>query len=396
MNEKIIKLIEKKYRDIFGSGNTRLFHSPGRVNIIGEHIDYNGGQVLPAALSLGTYAAAALRTDNIIRIASLNMKEKKTFSPAALEYKKEDGWANYLKGVMLYLKNRGCPLPGMNILIYGDLPHSSGLSSSASVELLTGIIVSRLSDFNIDNRDLALLAHEVENKYIGVNCGIMDQYVIALGKKNQLLLIDCGNIRHKYIPFSAGKYAFIIINSNKKRGLADSAYNERRSTCEKAVRKFQTMYPTVKFLCELTPSQIEAGYDILTDEERRRAEHVVFECQRVKESVKLLKYNDFYMFGKKLNESHDSLRDNYEVSCSELDTIVDESRKIKGVLGVRMTGAGFGGCVVALIEKCFAEEFSRKVGETYSKKTGLKADFYNTEISDGAREISDQEVSGAE
>ncbi len=385
------KNIIKMFNEIFGENNNlRVFFSPGRVNLIGEHTDYNGGNVFPCALSFGTYGAIALRDDKTVRMYSDNFKDLGiiSFNIDQLVNDKKDDWANYPKGVIDVLKkhgyNVGC---GFDMVVFGNIPNGAGLSSSASLELLMAVMINDLFKFNISRVDLVKYCQEAENKFIGVNCGIMDQFAIGMGKENSAILLDCNTLDYSYSKVNLEDKVIIIANTNKRRGLADSKYNERRNECETALKELQSKL-SINSLGELTEEEFENNKDLIKDEIRqKRAKHAVYENQRTKKAVKALEKNDIETFGKLMNDSHTSLRDCYEVTGKELDTLVELAWKHKGTIGSRMTGAGFGGCTVSIVERSSQEDFINTVGKEYKEKIGYDADFYVANIGDGTREI---------
>ena len=377
----------KKFEEVFGdTEGVKVFFAPGRVNLIGEHTDYNGGHVFPCALTIGTYAAARKRNDNKLRFYSMNFEKLGVFESSieGLKPEKEADWTNYPKGVMWAFGERGFSIPcGMDILLNGNIPNGSGLSSSASVEVLTGFILREFFGFNVTNQDLALIGQYSENKFNGVNCGIMDQFAIAMGKKEHAIFLDTADLSYTYAPVKLKGAKIVIACSNKKRGLGDSKYNERRSECETALAELQKEVD-IKSLGELTQEQFEAYKSAIKDETRvRRAKHAVYENQRTLKAVAALQADDIAEFGRLMNASHVSLRDDYEVTGIELDTLVEEAWKVKGVIGSRMTGAGFGGCTVSIVEDEAIDTFISQVGEAYLAKIGYAADFYVVEIGDG-------------
>lgn len=385
---EIIKL-KKMFKKEYGYENKNLlyFFSPGRVNLIGEHIDYNGGSVFPAAISIGVYGILSPRKDNIIRLRSCNVDKEIILSvDKEMINDPTDDWGNYPKGIIKYLLMSGCNIKGCDVLYYSDLPNSAGLSSSAALEVLTGYMMMYQSGItDIDRVKLSLLCQEVENHFINVNCGIMDQFSVAMGKKDNAILLNCDTLDYDYIPFQLENHSLVIINSNKKRGLADSKYNERRSECEKALEIINKTN-SYENLCEAKIKDIEAlaKNELLA----KRAKHVITENIRVKKAVEALKNENLIEFGDLMIKSHESLREDYEVSGLELDTIVSEALKVKGCIGARMTGAGFGGCAIALVENNSIEAFKDSVSKGYTKTTGLIPDFYATVIEDGVKKLS--------
>lgn len=387
MKEKIITEFIKIYGE---ADDIKCFFAPGRVNLIGEHTDYNGGHVFPCALTIGTYAAIKMRDDDKIRMYSMNFENKgiKELALANLEYNKEDDWANYPKGVIYTLMKKGYMIDkGFDILLYGNIPNSSGLSSSASIEVLTGFIMSTLFKLDISNQDIALISQESENKYNGVNCGIMDQFAIAMGSKDNAIFLDTASLEYQYVPVKLENAKIVIACTNKKRGLGDSKYNERRSQCEQALADLQVKL-NIKSLGELDEANFEENILLIKDEiNRKRARHAVYENVRTLKAVEALEKNDLSTFGRLMNESHISLRDDYEVTGIELDTIVEAMWQQEGVIGARMTGAGFGGCAVAIVESDKTDALVEKAGAIYKEKIGYAADFYIVEVGGGPKEI---------
>lgn len=383
MKEKLLA----KFGEIFGdTEGAKVFFAPGRVNLIGEHTDYNGGHVFPCALTIGTYAVARKRTDRALRFYSMNFDQLGMIGSSldGLKPEKEADWTNYPKGVMWAFGEKGFEIPsGMDLLLYGNIPNGSGLSSSASVEVLTGYILRDFFGFEVSNQDLALIGQFSENHFNGVNCGIMDQFAIAMGKENHAIFLDTADLSYTYAPVKLEGAKIVISCSNKKRGLGDSKYNERRSECETALAELQKV-TDIKSLGELSEADFEKYQTAIGDEVRRkRAKHAVYENQRTLQAVAALQANDITRFGQLMNASHVSLRDDYEVTGIELDTLVEEAWKVDGVIGSRMTGAGFGGCTVSLVKDDAIEAFIRQVGEAYERKIGYAADFYVVEIGDG-------------
>jgi galactokinase len=370
----------------------RIFHAPGRVNLIGEHTDYNGGYVFPAALTFGTMMLVRKRQDEQIGFASTNFPLHKHISIHGVAFDKSDDWINYPKGIIQQLQQQGVAVGGYDILYSGAIPNGSGLSSSASIEVVTAFALLTLTQQPIDKVKIALLSQKSENEFMGVNCGIMDQFAVAMGKQDHAILLMCDTLEYKHVPFDSGAYKLVIGNTNKKRGLVDSAYNERRSQCEQAVKDLQGQFPQLTLLGQLTLGQFNEYKHLIPDETvRRRAQHVVEEIDRVLESMKVLEQGDLAAFGQLMIGSHESLRDLYEVTGLELDTMVAEALQVPGVLGSRMTGAGFGGCTVSLVHEDSVQLFIDQVGANYKEKTGLTADFYVCTIGDGVKEITESE-----
>ena len=387
MRDKINNIFKKVFGD---NNNTRTFFSPGRVNLIGEHTDYNGGNVFPCALSFGTYGVIRLREDNTVRMYSDNFEEVGIveFSLEDIKYKKEDNWVNYPKGVIDVMKKHGYNINrGFDVAIYGNIPNGAGLSSSASLELLIAVMMDSLFNFNIDRVDLVKFSQEAENKFVGVNCGIMDQFAIGMGKENNAILLDCNTLKYNYCPIELKDEVLIIANTNKRRGLADSKYNERRSECEEALVELKAKL-NITSLGDLSIKEFEENKDLIKSDIRlKRARHAIYENQRTLMAKDALENNDLVTFGKLMNESHISLRDDYEVTGIELDTLVELAWKHEGVLGSRMTGAGFGGCTVSLVKKGNVDDFIKNVGQDYKEKIGYEASFYIANIGNGTREI---------
>lgn len=382
--------LQQQFVELYGGtiDSVRTFFAPGRVNLIGEHTDYNGGYVFPAALTFGTTICIRRREDNQIQLASTNYDGViRPLSSVDLSYKEQDGWMNYPKGMLVHLQKHGLPLHGYDVLYSGNIP-GSGLSSSASILVATGFAFTAIEGEPWDRIQIALIAQEAENQYIGVNCGIMDQFSIAMGQKNRALMLKCDTLEYEQVPFEANGMKLIITNTNKRRGLVDSEYNARRSQCEQAVSDLRVKFPGLKVLAELNGAQFEENIELIKDENaRKRARHVIEENDRVLASVKALKANDLVTFGQLMIQSHESLQHQFEVSCNELDILVEEALKIDGVLGSRMTGAGFGGCTVTLIKDESIPTFIEQVGQTYTASTGLVADFYVAELGDGVKEV---------
>ena len=387
MKETVLQGFEKVFGDSEGA---KVYFAPGRVNMIGEHTDYNGGHVFPSALTIGTYGVARKRDDNKLRFYSMNFEKLGVIESSLDELvpDKEADWTNYPKGVMWAFEQKGMKIPcGMDLLLNGNIPNGSGLSSSASVEVLTGFILRDFFGFEVSNQDLALIGQYAENHYNKVNCGIMDQFAIAMGKKDNAIFLDTATLSYEYAPIKLENAKIVIACSNKKRGLGDSKYNERRSECETALAELQKVVD-IKTLGDLDEEGFEKYKDsIQSDIRKKRAKHAVYENQRTVRAVEALKKNDVKLFGELMNASHVSLRDDYEVTGIELDTLVEEAWKVEGVIGSRMTGAGFGGCTVSIVKDDAIDNFICRVGEAYEKKIGYAADFYVVEIGDGPCEL---------
>lgn len=369
--------------------SVKIFHAPGRVNLIGEHTDYNGGYVFPAALTFGTTLLIRERNDNKIGLASTNFAATKHFSLDTISYDEADDWMNYPKGIVNELQQRGISFTtGYDLLYHGEIPNGAGLSSSASIEVVTAFALLTLQGEPTDTVQIALLSQKSENEFNGVQCGIMDQFAVANGKKDHAILLMCDTLEYDLIPFQSGSYKLVIGNTNKRRGLVDSAYNERRSQCEQAVKELQPAFPAMTLLGQINLEQFNANKHLIQDEiVRNRAQHVVEEIDRVLQSINALKANDLVQFGQLMNGSHDSLRDLYEVTGAELDAMVAAARQVPGVLGARMTGAGFGGCTVSLVHEDSIEAFKDEVGRKYTEATGLTADFYVCSIGNGVEQL---------
>lgn len=385
------KLVEK-FQELFGAeGDIRTYFAPGRVNLIGEHTDYNGGHVFPCALTLGTYGIARKREDNKLRFYSVNFERLGVIESSLEDLKpyKAAEWTNYPKGVMWAFEERGYKLPnGLDILLYGNIPNGSGLSSSASLEVLTGVILKDMFGFDVSMTDIALIGQFSENNFNGCNCGIMDQFASAMGKKDNAIFLDTNTLQYEYAPVVLDDAKIVIINSKVKHSLVDSAYNDRRNECETALKELQEVV-AVQTLGDLTEEAFEKHKDAIKSEIRqKRARHAVYENQRTIRAVEALKENRIEEFGKLMNESHRSLRDDYEVSCKEIDILVDLAWETEGVIGSRITGGGFGGCTVSIVKNDAVDGFIKNIGEQYLAKVGHEAEFYVVDIGDGARVLN--------
>lgn len=364
-----------------------LFFCPGRVNLIGEHIDYNGGQVMPCAISLGTYVAIAGNNEHMFRFQCLNFAETASLPVQTGYQKKGPEWFYYPLGVIDAFLQAGRAMGGLDLLFYGDLPVAAGLSSSASIEVLTAFALNNIFGYGIPTRDLAILAKKVENEFIGVNCGIMDQFAVAMGKASHAILLNCDTIDYSYIPFDTRDYTLAIINSNKQRSLAESKYNERFAQCQEALRRLRRVMDAGN-LCEISPAQFERHRNIIGDPLlEKRALHVISENERVNLARQALEAGDLQGFGKLMYASHDSLSQLYEVSGAELDLIVDYSRKFEGCIGARMTGAGFGGCAIALVKTDRVSAYSAGLVEIYRQQIGYVPEVFASAIGDGVKAI---------
>lgn len=378
----------QKFQELYGAeGDIRTYFAPGRVNLIGEHTDYNGGHVFPCALTIGTYAVARKRTDRKLRFFSVNFERLGIIESSLddLVPSRSAGWTNYPKGVMWTFGKRGMEITnGVDILLYGNIPNGSGLSSSASVEVVTGVMLRDLFGFDsLTNIDLALIGQQSENEYNGVNCGIMDQFAVAMGKKDHAVYLNTGDLSYEYVPVELKGVKLVLANSNKKHALNESAYNDRRRECEEALRNLQEIMG-IEALCQLDPDTFETCQKAIRDEDcRRRARHAVMENARTKKAVEVLKQGDIEAFGRLLNESHQSLSQDYEVTGEEMDALAEAAWEQPGVYGSRMTGGGFGGCTVSLVREEDVPSFIENTGKRYTEKTSLKADFYVVEIGGG-------------
>lgn len=387
------KELMQKFYEIFGNeGDVRSYFAPGRVNLIGEHTDYNGGHVFPCALTIGTYGIARKRDDNKIRFYSANFSKLGVIETSLddLVPSEKAGWTNYPKGVMWTFEKRGYKLTsGVDFLIWGNIPNGSGLSSSASLEVLTGVMLRDLFGFDeITMQDLALIGQYSENNFNGMNCGIMDQFASAMGKKDCAIFLDTSNLNFEYAPVKLPDAKIVITNSKVKHSLVGSAYNDRRNECEAALKDLQKV-TEIQTLGDLTEEEFEAHKEAIQDPVCRvRAKHAVYENQRTIKAVNALKENNIEEFGRLMNASHVSLRDDYEVSCEEIDILVDLAWQIPGVIGSRITGGGFGGCTVSIVKNDAVDTFIDTIGKQYKEKVGHEAEFYVVEIGDGAGKLA--------
>jgi galactokinase len=389
-NMESLTQLTERFIDLHGGTKEgiRYFFAPGRVNLIGEHTDYNGGYVFPAALTFGTTLLLRKRKDGELHMASDNSSLQKTITLENAINLQEDDWINYPKGILVHLMKRGFNFGGYDLLYHGEIPNGAGLSSSASLQLVTAFGFMSMEGHSIDRKKLALIAQESENQFMKVNCGIMDQFTVAMGKKDHAILLKCNDLQYDYVPFQSQGYKIVIGNTNKRRGLVDSEYNARRSQCEQAVQYLQAAYPTIHLLAEIDLEQFELNKHLISDEiVRKRAQHVIEENDRVLRSVDALKHNNLSQFGQLMTASHHSLKELYEVTCRELDIMVEAAHQCKGVLGSRMTGAGFGGCTVSLVHEDYVNDFITNVAAAYANQTNLNADFYVADIGDGVTEL---------
>ena len=382
------KTLIEKFKSIYGTDkDICVYFAPGRVNLIGEHTDYNGGHVFPCALTLGTYAAVRKREDRKLRFYSMNFENVGMVESdlSDLHPYKEAEWTNYPKSVLWAFEKHGyvCDA-GMDILIYGDLPDGAGLSSSASLEVLMGVVLKDLFGFEVSMKDIALIGQYAENRFIGCNCGIMDQFASAMGKKGHAIFLDTNTLHYEYAPVLLKDAKIVIINSKVKHTLVESAYNDRRNECEEALKELQRVVE-IKSLGDLSEETFESWqFAIQSSVRQKRAKHAVYENQRTIRAVEALKKNDIELFGRLMNASHQSLRDDYEVSCEEIDFLVEFAWKSEGVLGSRITGGGFGGCTVSIVKNAYVESFVQHIGSAYEKQFGIMAEFYMVDIGQGA------------
>lgn len=387
MKQTVLKKFEELWKDTNG---VNVYFAPGRVNMIGEHTDYNGGHVFPCALTIGTYAAVRKRADRKLNFYSMNFEDLGIIETSIddLTPSEAAGWTNYPKGVMWAFAERGMKMDsGLDVVLYGNIPNGSGLSSSASLEVLTGYYLRDLFGFDVTNIDLAKIGQYSENNFNGMNCGIMDQFASAMGKKDHAIFLDTADLSYEYAPLVLEGAKIVVTNSNVKHSLVNSEYNVRRSECEKALEELQTVVK-INGLGDLSEEEFEANKSVIQDEVRvKRAKHAVYENQRTIRAVAALKNNDLKLFGELMNASHVSLRDDYQVSCEEIDVLVEEAWKIDGVIGSRITGGGFGGCTVSIVKDEAVDTFKEKVGAAYKERVGKTADFYVVEIGDGPAKL---------
>ena len=379
--------LEDKFRELFNKEPEHTFFCPGRVNLIGEHIDYNGGKVMPCAISLGTYMVVSKNKDNVFRFRCLNFPETADLPLQSSYSKSGKEWFNYPLGVINELVKKNGNLSGLDMLFYGNLPIGAGLSSSASIEVLTAFTLQTIFQLGISNIDIALLGKRVENDFIGVNSGIMDQFAVAMGKEYKAILLDCDTLEYEYLPLNTGDYILAIINSNKQRTLADSKYNERFSECRTALKYLQKELKA-DHLCDIDTKTFESHHHLINDTVlEKRALHVISENERVKEAKEVLSEGNLQRFGELMYASHESLKELYEVSGKELDTIVEFCKTYKETIGARMTGAGFGGCAIALVRKDKFDDFSQQLTTYYKNKIGYEPGVFASVIGDGVRNL---------
>ncbi len=384
------KLLEK-FIELFGNeGEAHVYFAPGRVNLIGEHTDYNGGHVFPCALTIGTYMAARKRADRKLNFYSMNFEELGVLESSLddLTPKADGEWTNYPKGVIWAFEGRGMKLDcGLDIALYGNIPNGSGLSSSASLEVVTGYMLRDLFGFDVTNQDLALIGQYSENNFNGCNCGIMDQFASAMGKKDNAIFLDTSDLSFEYAPIVLDGAKIVVTNSMVKHSLVTSAYNDRRNESAQALKDLQQVCG-IKTLGDLTEEEFETYKSAIKDDiNRARAKHAVYENQRTIKAVKALKDQDLETFGKLMNASHVSLRDDYETSCEEVDVLVDEAWKIPGVIGSRITGGGFGGCTVSIVKDEAIDTFKEKLTAAYEEKVKKTPEFYVVSVGDGPSKL---------
>lgn len=383
-----IKALKAQFSELYGTDAEAVFFSPGRVNLIGEHTDYNGGYVFPCALNYGTYLLVKKNADDVVRFASTNLELAVAIPLSDLSIKQPDGaWVNYPLGVVEQFAKKGITIGGLDLLYSGNIPNGAGLSSSASIELVTSVMINELYEAKLPMMEMVKLSQNAENQFVGVNCGIMDQFAVGMGRANHALALKCDTLKFEEVPLKLDGYKIVIGNTNKRRGLADSKYNERRSECEKALEEMNTE-GKFSFLSDIDFEMFNQLYTNLSEEVLlRRARHVITENKRVVDAMSALAKNNLQEFGQLMNASHVSLRDDYEVTGFELDAMVEEAWRVEGVIGSRMTGAGFGGCTVSIVKEAAVDNFISVVGSAYEKRTGLKAEFYVAEVGDGARRL---------
>lgn len=381
--------LKEKFIEKYGEGEFSGYFSPGRVNLIGEHTDYNGGYVFPCAISYGNYCLIRKTNRKTVRFSSLNMEFEAEIGIADLNKPVGKEWVNYPIGVFAQFLKRGIVFnEGADILFYGNVPNGAGLSSSAALEMVTAVAVNDTWKLNVDRLDLIKMAQKAEHEYAGVMCGIMDQFASGMGKANHAIFLDCDTLEYHLVPVELEGAKIVISNTNSPHKLDSGKYNQRVAECQEAVKEINELLKPVKALVECSMSEFQQIEDKFTDETaKRRARHVISEIARTEEAVRQLKHGNLERFGELMNASHDSLRDDYEVTGFELDTMVEEARKIDGVIGSRMTGGGFGGCTVSVVKDEAIDTFIEQVGKNYEEKTGLTAEIYVAEISDGSKKL---------
>ncbi len=387
MTEELMACFKEK----FGSeGDIRVFFAPGRVNLIGEHTDYNGGHVFPCALSMGNYGVARKRNDKTVRWYNMTYPNDGVITADITNLAPEDNglWYDYQLGVLWAFMQKGYEIPcGYDMAMVSDMPAGAGLSASASIEELAAVIARDLFSLDLTMSECAVIGQYSENNFNGMNCGIMDQFASAMGKKNNAIFLDTDTLEYEYVPLNLKQEKIVITNSNVKHQLAGSAYNDRRRQSEEALKDLQTV-TDIKTLGDLSESDFEKYADAIKDPvNRKRAKHAVYENSRTIKAVTALRSGDIAAFGKLMNESHVSLRDDYEVSCKEIDILVEEAWKIEGVIGSRITGGGFGGCTVSIVKNDAIDDFKDRISSVYKEKTGLETQFYIADAADGARRL---------
>jgi len=387
MPDRIARL-KHDFRELFNSAPSAIVRSPGRVDLLGVHTDYNEGFVLPAAINVDVLAGGRLRNDDTIAVYSANFESKVEFPLDAIEFDNVNTWSNYVRGVIRFLQEAGVKLRGADIVLHGNVPIGSGLSSSAAIEMAVGFLMQTLVGFEMSGADLALIGQRAENKFVGVNTGIMDQFISRLGKKDHVLFLDCRTLSYEHLPLDTSALKIVVCDTMKRRGLVDSEYGLRRSQCEEAARLFGQWIPNVTALRDVSVADFEFHKKKLPDVTRKRAEHVIHENERVLESREALKAGDYQEFARLLDACHESARDLYEVSCAELDTMVEVCRAAPGATCARLTGAGFGGCTVSLVRDEFVGAFLDATREGYAKRTGLVPSLYVCTAEDGASVVA--------
>jgi len=370
-----VAALRAEFKRQYGALPELIVRAPGRVNLIGEHTDYNDGYVLPIAIDRSVLVASSRRSDRTVRLRTVDFGEQVVFSLDNIAYDERQRWSNYQRGVAVVLGERGFSLPGVDVAITSDVPVAAGLSSSAALEVSMAATWQILGGFELSRPDLALLCQRAENTFVGVNCGIMDQFISALGQENAALLIDCRSLAHRAVSLPT-KGVVVVMDTRKQRGLSDSAYNTRRAECEEGVQLLRPYLSGIQALRDVSMAEFENYADRLPENVRKRCRHVIGENQRVLDGVEALERGDAATFGRLMDASHRSLRDDYEVSCAELDAMVQAAWHAPGVIGARMTGGGFGGCAVALVEEAQAKAFSRQVAAEYERATGLEPNLY--------------------
>jgi len=389
--EKRTERIRSKFEEVFRAGGEELtfVRAPGRVNLIGEHTDYNDGFVLPMAIDREIISAFQPRSDRLVSLYSYNFSSSCQFSLDEIAYEEKESWANYVKGVIYLFRERGIALRGMNMVLEGDISLGAGLSSSAAMEVVTALSLQSLNHFEWEPVETIKLCQRAENEFVGVNCGIMDQFVSLLGKRDKALFLDCRTLDYQLIPLPGEELKIVVCNTRVKRGLADSGYNKRREECEEGVSSLKKHLPHIKALRDVKETDFERYKGFLPGVIKKRCRHIIGENQRVLQSVSALEKNDFRKFGQLMNESHRSMRDEYEISCPELDLMVEIAWETEGVLGARMTGGGFGGCTVNLVEEKKVAEFKERISRRYREKTGISPEIYICRAEDGAGRIGE-------